>query len=219
MPRRFCIHRINPSRDKNRSLKKGTFISDYRHHIFIVVVGDIGGASDVFFPAPPAIILRARFWLVERSALSPSLRARQRRTRIVRHSGARSTPSGGGLSCLSRSLRSSAFLLAATAHLVSKSPARTHGRRTPMFLGSTESAATATTLSRRRDSRSTAVRLRRRRKKQQSTVIQIICNTFDFITSDLFTGFLATVCFTLLGSSDQILHLVLILCTLFQSFP
>ena len=35
-------------------------------------------------------------------------------------------------------------------------------------------------------------------------IIQIRCSTFDFITSVLFSGFLVTVCFTLLRSSDQI---------------
>ena len=47
---------------------------------------------------------------------------------------------------------------------------------------------------------------------------QIICTTFDLITSYLFTGYLVTICFTLSGSSDQIFLLVLNLCTLFQSF-
>ena len=123
----------NPSRGEERSEVHivCTRESSAIIGIIFIVVGDIGGASDVFFPAPPVIILRARFWLVESNsaarsiALSISLRARQRRTRI-RHSGARSPPSGGGLPCLSRSLRSSAFFLA--AHLVGKSPARTHGR-------------------------------------------------------------------------------------------
>ena len=173
MPRRFCIQRtIRPQAIEVHIVRE----NHLRQSASSSSRGDIGGASDdVFFPAPPAIILRARFWLVESNArciaLSLSPRSAEKDTNCTTFGRAFSTKWRRPL--LSFEVPSEFSF----PHLVSKSPSRTRGRLPaltppPMFLGSKSAATAATTRPPRpplRDSSrsATAVRLRRRRKKQQ----------------------------------------------------